>query len=143
MTGDFVAERSVTISAPADAVWQALTDPDKVKVYMHGANMATDWKVGSPIVWTGEWKGKPYEDKCKVLAFEPGKLLKITHWSPMGGSAHSPENYHTVTYTLAEQGDKTVLALAQDHNATQDAADQMAANNWGPVLEGIKAIAEH
>ena len=98
--------------------------------------------MGSPITWTGEWQGQSYEDKGTVLAVEPERLLKTTHWSPMGGSQDKPENYHTVTYELAEQGGKTILALTQDNNATQEEADKMAENNWGPILQGLKETAE-
>jgi uncharacterized protein YndB with AHSA1/START domain len=134
----FEAIKSVTIDAPRAKVWDALTNPLKVKQYMHGTTMSTDWKVGSPITWTGEWQGQSYEDKGIVLAVEPERLLKTTHWSPMGGSQDEPENYHTVTYELAEQGGKTILALTQDNNATQEEADKMAENNWGPMLQGLK-----
>jgi uncharacterized protein YndB with AHSA1/START domain len=142
MTQNFVAEKRITINAPADAVWQALTDPSLVKRYLHGTNMQTSWKVGSPITWKGEWKGKPYEDKGTVLAVEPKRLLKTTHWSPMGGTEDKPENYHTVSYELVERGQTTILTLNQDNNATQEEADTMAEKNWGPVLEGLKAVAE-
>jgi uncharacterized protein YndB with AHSA1/START domain len=138
----FIAEKRITIDASVDAVWQALTDPELVKQYMHGTNMETDWKVGSPITWKGEWKGKAYEDKGEVLEVEPKNLLKHTHWSPMGGSEDKPENYHTVTYELAEQDGKTILALKQDNNASQEEADKMAESNWGPVLEGLKVVVE-
>jgi hypothetical protein len=60
----------------------------------------------------------------------------------MGGSEDRPENYHTVTYELAEDGVKTRLTLTQDNNATQAEADTMAENNWGPMLQGLKATAE-
>ncbi|HVH72516.1 MAG TPA: SRPBCC domain-containing protein [Candidatus Dormibacteraeota bacterium] len=142
MSKGFVAEKQVTIKASADAVWQALTDPALVKQYLHGTKMETNWKVGSPITWKGEWKGKPYEDKGTVLAVKRKRLLKTTHWSPMGGSEDKPENYHTVTYELAERGDTTVLTLKQDNNASQEEANTMAEKNWGPVLEGLKAVAE-
>lgn len=142
MSRGFEAIKSVTIDAPRAKVWDALTNPLKVKQYMHGTNMSTDWKVGSPITWTGEWQGQSYEDKGTVLAVEPERLLKTTHWSPMGGSQDKPENYHTVTYELAEQGGKTILALTQDNNATQEEADKMAESNWGPMLQGLKETAE-
>ena len=142
MSRGFEAIKSVTINAPRAKVWDALTNPLKVKQYMHGTTMSTDWKVGSPITWTGEWQGQSYEDKGTVLAVEPERLLKTTHWSPMGGSQDEPENYHTVTYELAEQGGKTILALTQDNNATQEEADKMAENNWGPMLQGLKETAE-
>ena len=142
MKGSFTAEKRITINGSVDAVWDALTKPELVKQYLHGTNMKTDWKVGSPITWSGEWKGKPYEDKGTVLEVKPKTLLKNTHWSPMGGSEDKPENYHTVTYILAEQNGKTLLTLKQDNNATQEEADKMAENNWGPVLEGLKAVVE-
>ena len=142
MAKGFEAVKTVTIDAPRDEVWDALTKPEKVKQYMHGTNLSTDWKEGSPITWKGEWKGKPYEDKGKVLEVEPQKRLKYTHWSPMGGSEDKPENYHTVTYELNGENGKTKLTLRQDNNATQAEADKMAEENWGPVLEGLKETAE-
>jgi uncharacterized protein YndB with AHSA1/START domain len=142
VTTNFVAQTRITIDAPPDVVWRALTDPAMVKQYMYGTNMETDWKVGSPITWKGEWQGKPYEDKGTIVAVEPKKLLKMTHWSPMGGSEDKPENYHTLTYTLSDSGRTTILTLEQDNNPTQEAADTMAEKNWGPVLEGLKAAAE-
>jgi hypothetical protein len=54
----------MTINATRGEVWNALTDPEKVKQYMHGTEMSTDWNDGSPIVWRGEWKGRSYEDKA-------------------------------------------------------------------------------
>jgi uncharacterized protein YndB with AHSA1/START domain len=142
MSRGFEAIKTVTINAPRDEVWEALTRPDKVKEYMHGTNLSTDWKEGSPISWKGEWKGKSYEDKGKVLEVEPHRRLKYTHWSPMGGSEDKPENYHTVTYELSGEGGKTTLTLKQDNNATEEEAKKMAEDNWGPVLEGLKETAE-
>jgi uncharacterized protein YndB with AHSA1/START domain len=142
MTESFIAEKQITIHAPRESVWQALVDPQKVKQYMHGTNMETDWSVGSPITWKGEWKGQPYEDKGTVLEVHPQTLLKMTHWSPMGGSEGRPENYHTVTYELAECHGTTDLTVKQDNNATQEEAESLAEKNWGPVLEGLKQVAE-
>jgi len=142
MSRGFAAITSVTIDAPADKVWDALTDPEQVKQYMHGTEMSTDWKKGSPIRWRGEWKGKKYEDKGTVLDVKPKKLLRYTHWSPMGGSEDRPENYHTVTYELKGENGATMLTLIQDNNPSQDEADKMAANNWAPVLQGLKETAE-
>jgi uncharacterized protein YndB with AHSA1/START domain len=142
MSRGFEAIKTVTIHATPREVWNALTNPEKVKQYMHGTQMSTDWKKGSPIVWKGEWKGRLYEDKGTVLAVEPQKLLRYTHWSPMGGSEDKPENYHTVTYELAGEDGKTTLTLIQDNNASQEEADKMATDNWGPVLDGLKETVE-
>ena len=142
MPKGFEARTSVRIEAPRSRVWDALTKPDQVKQYMHGTDMSTDWRVGSPIKWRGEWKGRPYEDKGTVLTVEPERALRYTHWSPMGGSEDRPENYHTVTYVLSGEDGKTLLTLTQDNNASQEEADAMAKNNWQPVLEGLKGVVE-
>jgi len=142
MSRGFEATTSVTIDAPAAKVWDALTSPDKVKQYMHGTEMSTDWKEGSPIRWRGEWQGRAYEDKGEVLEVKPQKLLRYTHWSPMGGSEDRPENYHTVTYKLSGQDGTTLLTLIQDNNPSREEAEKMAANNWAPVLQGLKKTAE-
>jgi len=142
MSRGFEAIKAVTIHASRRDVWDALTNPHKVKQYMHGTEMSTDWTEGSPIVWKGEWKGRSYVDKGTVLAVEPKTLLKYTHWSPMGGSDDRPENYHTVTYSLAGEDRNTTLTLTQDNNATQEEADKMANDNWGPVLNGLKETVE-
>jgi uncharacterized protein YndB with AHSA1/START domain len=142
MSRGFEAKKTVTINASRARVWDALTQPTMVKRYMHGTNLSTDWKEGSPISWKGEWKGKSYEDKGTVLSVQPQKVLKYTHWSPMGGSEDKPENYHTVTYELGGEGGRTTLTLTQDNNATQDEADKMANDNWGPVLNSLKETVE-
>jgi len=72
----------------------------------------------------------------------PGKRLVHTHFSAMSGAEDKPENYHTVTYELAEDNGKTTLTLTQDNNATQEEADKMAEDNWGPMLQGLKETAE-
>ncbi len=142
MAEDFIAEISIDIDARGSKVWTTLTDPDQVRQWMHGTHVSTDWTVGSPITWSGEWKGESYRDKGEVLALEPERRLSTTHWSPLSGSEDKPENYHTVTYELAEDGGKTRLTLKQSNNASQEDADQMAQNNWRPMLEGLKEVAE-
>jgi uncharacterized protein YndB with AHSA1/START domain len=142
MTRGFEAISKVTIDAPRAEVWDALTNPEKVSQYMHGTKVSTDWKEGSPITWTGEWKGKPYEDKGTILEVKPHTLLKYTHWSPLGGSEDKPENYHTLTYQLAGDDRKTDLTLIQDNNPSQEEADKMAKDNWAPVLKDLKETAE-
>jgi len=142
MSRGYEAVIKVTINAPKADVWDALTNPEKVKKYMHGTQMSTDWKEGSPITWTGEWQGKPYQDKGEVLEVEPKAILRYMHWSPMGGSEHRPENYHTLTYELSGSDGATILTLRQDNNPSQEEADKMAKENWGPVLKGLKETAE-
>ena len=141
MSNTAITKVTTTINAPASKVWDALTKPDQIKQYMFGTQVTTDWKVGSPITYKGEWKGKAYEDKGKVLEIEPRKRLVSTFWSSLAGLPDTPENYKTVRYELAPEGDRTRLTITQDNNATQEEA-QEAEQNWKMVLDGIKKLLE-
>ena len=141
MSNTAIAKATTTINAPASKVWDALTKPEQIKQYMFGTQVTTDWKVGSPITYKGEWKGKAYEDKGKVLEIEPRKRLVSTFWSSLAGLPDKPENYKTVRYELAPEGDRTKLTVTQDNNASQAEA-QEAEQNWNMVLDGIKKLVE-
>ena len=139
---DHVAHAETEISASPDQVWSALTDPEAISAFMFGSRVETDWQVGSPIVWAGEYDGKPYEDKGEVLEVEEGHRLSMTHYSPLMGQEDRPENYHTVTYTLTPTRDgRTTLALEQDGNDSQEQADQFS-QSWQGMLESLKSTVE-
>ena len=141
MPANLVATSTITIDAPADRVWKVITDPAAVKEFMFGADLETDWTEGSPIAWRGEWEGKPYEDRGEILEVDPGRKLVHTHFSPLGGQEDKPENYHTLTWTLEDQGGATTLTLSQDNNANEDAAEH-SKGMWDMLVADVKKIAE-
>jgi uncharacterized protein YndB with AHSA1/START domain len=141
MNNKFKAEAKTTIHAPASKVWDAITIPELIKQYLFGTDVISDWKVGSPITYKGEWQGKPFEDRGEILKFEPGKELVSTHWSPLSGVPYGPENYHTVTYTLKEEGDSTEVTIIQGNNANEEEKAE-SEQNWRTVLDGMKKLLE-
>jgi uncharacterized protein YndB with AHSA1/START domain len=141
MNQNLTAEARTTIHAPASRVWDALTKPELIKQYFFGTNVVTDWKVGSPIYYRGEWQGRSYEDKGAILEFEREKRLVSTHWSPLAGVPDIPENYHTVTYLLSEHEGSTDVTIRQDNNASEDEKVH-SEQNWAMVLLGLKKLLE-
>lgn len=141
MVKHLIAKASVTIDASPQKVWKGLVTPEAIKQYMFGADVETDWKVGSDIKWKGEMKGEKFEDKGKILKFEPEKTLAYTHFSPMMGKEDVPENYHTVTITLAGDNGLTTVNLSQDNNSNDEARGE-SERNWGVMLEGLKKCVE-
>jgi len=136
-----IATATITINAPASRVWQALTEPEMVRQFLFGTEMTTDWKVGSPITYRGEWQGKPYEDKGVVLLVEPEKHIVTTYWSAFSGLPDSPENYNKVEYVLESAGSATQLTINQDNNASEEGA-RHAEQNWQTVLAELKKLLE-
>jgi len=136
-----VATARIDIEAPASRVWTALTEPDQIAAYMFGSRVETDWEVGHPITWNGEWEGKPYQDKGQVLAYDEPERLSVTHFSPLTGQDDVPENYHTLVYELGENDGVTTVSLSQDNNGSEEEAEHSRAN-WQMMLDGLKKQVE-
>ena len=135
-----------TVKAPPSAVWKALTTPSTLKQFFFGSDVSTDWRVGSPISFSGNWKGKPYEDKGNIQTFDRDQRLAFTHWSPLSGMEDTPENYHVVSFDLrpANGGTEVVLTQTNQNDAEPITPEnrQEYAKNWTMVLEGLKKAVE-
>ena len=141
MSANLIAKASVHIDAPREKVWNALVTPEAIKEYMFGANVISDWREGSPIIWKGDWQGKSYEDKGTILQLTLGKTIQYNHFSPLSGLPDEPENYHVVTVKLTSKGNQTHVMLTQDHNASEEEREH-SENNWKMMLNGLKKFVE-
>ena len=137
---DITCTVSVEIKAPISKVWKALVEPEQIKKYLFGTDTKSDWKVGSPIIFSGVWEGKAYEDKGTILAIEPEKLLKYNYWSNWQGE-DSLDKRQIISYKLKSENGKTVFTLVQENCPTEEAKDN-SANNWKSVLNSMKDMLE-
>lgn len=138
---EHVARAETEISASPDQVWDALTDPEAIAAFMFGSRVETDWQVGSPISWTGEYDGKSFTDKGEILQADAPERLRMTHYSAMSGLPDEPESYHTLDYRLAPTDAGSRLTLDQDGNDSEEQADQFAAT-WQTMLDQVKEYVE-
>ena len=141
MKNPLIAKATIEIKAPVATVWHALVTPELIKQYLFGTEAISDWQEGSTITYKGEWEGKLYEDKGKILKLIPNELMVATYWSSMSGIEDLPENYNTVTYALTSNGEKTKLEVTQDNIATEE-SKQHSEKNWTGVLAGLKKVVE-
>jgi len=143
-----VAQVSKTIDAPSDEVWRALTTPKTLKTYFMGSDVQSDWKVGGPIRFRGEYKGRAYEDHGEIRSFEPEKKLAFSHFSPLTGAKDAPENYNLITIDLEPAGAKTKVTLTQaklkgePSEADLKQRDRFT-ENWSQVLDGLNRAVAH
>ncbi|WP_133259677.1 SRPBCC family protein [Pseudochryseolinea flava] len=139
---DLIARSTITIQAPVERVWEALVTPALVKQYLHGTDVESDWKVGSSVIFRGEWKGKSYEDKGEIKAIEKNKRLQYSFWSSLAGKEDSPANYVMVTYDLLPTARGTELTIsADDPNADEQTKKHME-QNWDMVLQSLQKLLE-
>jgi len=136
-----IVNKSIEIKAPVDKVWDAITNPEIIKQYFFGTTVICDWKVGSPIIFQGEWEGKSYQDKGFILDFDPKKILSYNYWSSFSGLEDKLGNYSLVTYDIEEKDGNTIINLVQQGFVGEQAL-QHAEKGWEMVLNKLKDILE-
>jgi len=130
-----------TVHAPAMAVWQALTDAAMIKRYFFGVETVGEWKEGNTIIYSGDWQGKKFHGKGKVLQMEDEKLLRHSYWSDMSGQPDKPEFYHIITYQLKPEGERTKLTLTEENLASEEMKDK-SAELWQTIFDNLKKLLE-
>lgn len=136
-----MVKKSILINATKEAVWEALTDKEIIKEYLFGTETNTDWKKGSPIIFTGNYEGYEYRDGGTILDIVPNEKLVYTYWASMSGVEDIPENYATVTYRVKEADGATELAIEQANSPTESMHKE-ADQHWPITLQKIKEIVE-
>ncbi|TDW96150.1 SRPBCC family protein [Dinghuibacter silviterrae] len=144
-----IVRNNITIDAPAATVWDALTNPEQTAKYMFGCAALSDWTVGSPLVWKGNFNGvELIAVKGTVTGIRPGQFLAYTTIDPNSTIPDVPENYVTVTYTLTETNGQTLLEVTQgDFAGVTDGERRYKetynnGDGWMPILVQIKQLVE-
>ena len=132
---------TIDINADTCKVWDALINPEKIKVYLFGTETISDWKVGSPIIFQGEYQGHKYQDKGTIKNIKPNQLMQYDYWSGFSGLEDKPENYSLVTYKLEYANNKTTLILTQT-GFVNEQSHQHSFTAWTQVLKTIKELIE-
>jgi uncharacterized protein YndB with AHSA1/START domain len=141
MNKQLILTTSININASIDKVWFALTDKETIKKYFWGTETNTDWKVGSPISFTGTWEGTAYEDKGFILQIEKEKIFKHSYWSSFWGTDYNPDDFSIITYELIKNRNQTDLTVTQQGFKDEQSRDH-SVSNWKGVLDNIKNLLE-
>lgn len=142
MNHNLSVSESVKVNADVKKVWDALTNPAKIKDYLFGTETVTDWKVGSPILFQGEYQGQKYKDKGVILEFKPYETLSYSYWSAFTGLEDKPENYSKVTYNVKQiDANTSEFTWTQKGFANEDGYNH-SKTGMADFMKGIKAVME-
>jgi uncharacterized protein YndB with AHSA1/START domain len=142
MRHDLQASESVVINAGAAKVWEVLTTPELIKEYLFGTETITDWKVGSPIVFQGEYEGHKYRDHGVIKENILHKRLAYSYWSGFSGLEDKPENYGAVIYDLAPTDSAHTILTWTQAGYPDETRQQHSQSGMKAFLDVIKGIAE-
>jgi len=142
MRYDLKVSESVEINASPEKVWAVLTTPELIKEYLFGTETITDWKVGSEIIFQGEYQGQKYKDKGVIKEYTLHKRIRYSYWSGFSGLEDKPENYSIITYDLVSRnGRQTTFTWSQSGFANEE-GQQHSQSGMAAFLKQIKSIAE-
>lgn len=136
--------KTITINAPASTVWNTLTNPDLMKLWLWESEttILADWSVGNPIVIQGDFHGIAFETKGTVLQVVPEHILSYTYWSSLSQLPDEPENYSVIAFNLAADENQTIVTFTETHHATL-AIYKHSEFYWNTTLELMKQLIEH
>jgi uncharacterized protein YndB with AHSA1/START domain len=140
-------QQSITINAPASAVWHHLTTPKLMQQWMLDQDMEmefySDWKAGSPIVTKGKLHKIKFENQGTILQFEPEKVFEYTHLSSISRLPDQPENYCRLTFNLSSNAaDETTLNLSVANFPTYSIYKHMEFY-WRSAIVVLKRLVEN
>lgn len=122
-------------------VFRALTTPEFTMQYWGGAELTSDWEVGSPL----EAVHPDRDDFCgRILAVEPPHRLSYTFTSHAEEAEGRPPT--VVEFAISEFGDEAVklqvvhTGFTPDERGTRDLRD--VGEGWPAILSALKTLLE-
>lgn len=141
MHQNLVVDRTIDILAPVSQVWDFITTPEGMKEYLFGIDAVSEWTVGSPITFSGELAGKPFEDKGLIEQFDKDSVFAYSWYSSFTGVPDLLENYTRVRIALEKTDKGTRLKLRHSNFPTRTAFESQE-RYWYDALETIKERTE-
>ena len=128
------------IRAPAQTVWDALTDPEQNKVFWSGYHQESSWAVGADFSIVGP-EGQAWATG-KVLAFEPPKRLSVT-WNHQHDATMRAEGESVCSFEL-EALSETLTKLTVTHAIPVADSKLIGAvsGGWPMILSSLKSLLE-
>ncbi|MEO6189985.1 MAG: SRPBCC domain-containing protein [Saprospiraceae bacterium] len=141
---------NIEINANIHEVWDALTNPEKTKIYMFGCAAISEWTPGSSLNWNAIVEGKEMcYVKGHIVKNYPPIHLSYTVFDPNSTMEDKPENYLTVTYDLEKiSDDVTLFKVTQgDYSLVDDGERRYNesynhGDGWNPILIAVKNLVE-
>jgi uncharacterized protein YndB with AHSA1/START domain len=128
------------INAPAESVWEAITQPEQVARFFHGLRLEASYEVGGHLrSWSPD--GAALWGDNTILEWDPPRRLVHT-WRSLYDEALAAEPDSRVTWEVQPApGGTTKLTLIHDR---LEASPNTAASvvGWSWILSNLKTVVE-
>src|SRR5918997_1720334 len=128
-------EREVVINAPAERVWELITEAEHVGRWFGDAGATIDLRPGGEMVLRWAEHGTSHG---RVVAVEPRTRFSY-RWAPFkepGGGEPVEGNSTLVEFTLAPEADGTRLRVVESGFASLATSEEQRTKNHASNTEG-------
>ena len=130
----------IYIRAPAQKVWDALTDPATNKRFWSGYHQESSWQVGADFAIVGP-EGDAW-DQGKVLAFDPPRHFSVS-WLHLNDAAMKAEGESTCSFDLEALGEAlTKLTVTHEIAVADSKLIGAVSVGWPSILSSLKSLLE-
>ncbi|GAA4773939.1 metalloregulator ArsR/SmtB family transcription factor [Actinomycetospora chlora] len=141
------------IRTTPEELWRALTDAAFITRYFDGGGPRSDWRVGSPVLWSmfGE---EPHDWDQQVLEADPPRRLSYTWhtyqpemqemfgWSDERLAELQQEKRSKVTFEIEEAGGAVKLTVTHDDFVPGSEMKKGVEQGWPGILSNLKSVLE-
>jgi len=142
MNLDLQVSESIMVNGSVEQVWDAIINPEKIAHYLYGTETITDWKVGSPIIFQGEYEGHKYKDKGNVLENTVNTRLSYNYWSGFSKLPDAPENYQIVVLEVEKMDENTAKFTWTQKGFANETARQHMVDGMSRLLGMFQEVVE-
>lgn len=134
-------QKVIQINASPIAVFDAISDPNKIVQYYPVDAVRSDSRSGGQIIFEGKVDGHAFTDYGVIDIFVPPCEFGYSYWSDNHGTERLPENHMTIRYLLSgtEQGTRLIL---EHKNLLTEERRNMMTSVWDFLLAQLKSYVE-
>ena len=132
----------IYIRTTAEALWNALIDPEQTRKYWAGTWQESEWKPGA--AWRIMMPDGRIADSGEVVEIEPHKRLVVT-WRNEFRPELTVEGFSRLTYQLEQQGDMVKLMLTHEMLELPGGPSKFidaVSSGWPAILSSLKSMLE-
>ena len=130
----------IYIAAPAEKVWEALTQSEFTRQFFFGRTVESDWKTGSP--WRLVMPDGRTDVAGEVLEADPPRRLKLS-WTVMWVEEMAKLPPTHITYDIEPVGGVVKLTMTQANDFEIDERHlEGGRQGWPIILSGLKSLVE-
>lgn len=130
----------IIIQASPERVFEALTNPELVKLWQYGRVVTSDWKVGSKIKFISQQEGSnTFEEWGTILDIRTNEFIKYSLFTPRPDLEDKSENYCVTSYRLSDKNGHALIEIIQEDNRPSG----FTSSTLKPILAALKRVAEN